>query len=761
MVEVGPGQTLMSLVRQNQERPAGNRLIGTMRHPREEADDREYLAGAIGKVWMAGVEVDWSRYHEGERRRRVGLPTYPFERQRYWIEAGGGTKETGRRETGGKKADVSEWFYAPGWQTKGLRRSGTADGAEGEKKKKYIVMEGRNSLSRKLVERLRTENAEVIRVRAGGNYQRVGEREYEVRAGERQDYEELLKEVMRSGDEMIEVLHLWSLGGEWGQVDETRPEERFRCEQQRGFYSLLSLAQAFATLSVSAPIKIDVICDNLYQVGGAEGLSPEKTTLLAFCKVIPQEAPHVSCHSIDIVLPRPESKEEAGLIDRLIAEIETDSPDVVIAYRSNRRWVQSFEPLRLERCAQSIRPLRANGVYLITGGLGGVGLLLADHLAQTQQAKLVLTGRSMFPERSAWAPWLASHGEGDEISLKIRRLQAMEAAGAEIMVASVDLVDENRMNALVASTLQRFGALHGVLHAAGITSGPSVFKPFTEIGTAETESQFQPKGYGLYVLERVLQNIEIDFCLLFSSNASVLGGLGLVAYAAANTFMDAFAWSRHATRYAPWISATWDAWPEETKRYTGYQTSVDQYTMTAEESVDAFERLITSALDGQVVVSTGDLPGRLDLWIHRRGLRGEPQSIDPSSLHPRPDIASLYVAPRTEVEQTIAGIWRQILGLELVGIYDDFFSLGGHSILATKLVGRLGDAFQVELTIGKFFQSPTVAGLAQTVSDLQAEQQEREQNELLDILSQLSDTEVESEIRRLRDFETGLRRPAP
>jgi acyl carrier protein len=328
----------------------------------------------------------------------------------------------------------------------------------------------------------------------------------------------------------------------------------------------------------------------------------------------------------------------------------------------------------------------------------------------------------------------------------------MEAAGAEIMVASIDVTDEDRMQAVVANALQQYGALHGVMHAAGVTSGPSLYKPFTEMSIADTESQFQPKAYGVYVLERVLRNIDIDFCLLFSSNASVLGGLGLMAYSAANMFMDAFASSRsnadRASHSAPWISATWDPWPEETKKYTNYQTSLDQYTMTAEESLEAFNRLVTSAPEGQVVVSTGDLRERLDMWVNRTASNGKAQPMSKSRPHPRPKLESLYIAPRDSAEQTIAGIWQETLGLDQVGVEDDFFNLGGHSLLAIELMGRLRDVFQIDLPVGKFFETPTVAGLAQAISEFQREQQDPEGKELLKMLSQLSDNEVESEIER-------------
>ena len=158
----------------------------------------------------------------------------------------------------------------------------------------------------------------------------------------------------------------------------------------------------------------------------------------------------------------------------------------------------------------------------------------------------------------------------------------MSDAGAEVDIASIDAGDEAQMRALVASIIERYGALNGVLHAAGVTSGPSVFMPFTEINKDEAESQFQAKAYGLYVLENALEGIDVDFCLLFSSNASVLGGLGLVAYSAANSFMDAFAVSRSLANRSAWISAAWDPWPA-----AAYRTRRARCRRPADRSVRA------------------------------------------------------------------------------------------------------------------------------------------------------------------------------
>jgi alpha-ketoglutarate-dependent taurine dioxygenase/acyl carrier protein len=216
-------------------------------------------------------------------------------------------------------------------------------------------------------------------------------------------------------------------------------------------------------------------------------------------------------------------------------------------------------------------------------------------------------------------------------------------------------------------------------------------------------------------LEKVLHDQKLDFCVLFSSNASILGGLGSIAYSAANIFMDSFAQSRNRISDTPWISINWDGWllAEEGSVFSSIQTGMDQYGMTPEQSVEAFRRAVTAATVAQIVVSTGDLPTRLDTWIRRRILTGKAkEQARAPALYPRPVLGSSYVAPRNEPERKIVDIYQRLLGIEQVGITDNFFELGGHSLLATKLVSQLRELFLVELPLRAVFEAPTVAELA-------------------------------------------------
>src|SRR6185312_1008229 len=167
----------------------------------------------------------------------------------------------------------------------------------------------------------------------------------------------------------------------------------------------------------------------------------------------------------------------------------------------------------------------------------------------------------------------------------------------------------------------------------------------------------------------------IDFCLLFSSNAAILGGLGFVAYAAANLFMDAFSNRQNAMQDVPWISANWDGWPgeEEEEQERVFRTSMDRYIMSSQEAVEAFERLVTRSTVGQVVVSTGDLQPRMSIWLARGASRATASSEKvgtPVPQHQRPELRSTYAAPSNEFERRIAEIWQNLLGVEQVGIFD-------------------------------------------------------------------------------------------
>ena len=212
------------------------------------------------------------------------------------------------------------------------------------------------------------------------------------------------------------------------------------------------------------------------------------------------------------------------------------------------------------------------------------------------------------------------------------------------------------------------------------------------------------------MLEKVLPAQGLDFCLLMSSLSSILGGAGLVASAAASQFMDTFAERRSEAGPVPWVSVNWDAWRlEESSTMEGLSPGLAQLALQPEEGREAARRILTQFSGGQVVVSTSDLKAR-----GRQTQRAVPSpgAARKQTVHPRPALATPYVAPRNDVERALTDIWRTLLGFNEVGVNDSFFELGGHSLLATQLRNHISSTFKVDPPLRSLFEKPTVAGIA-------------------------------------------------
>lgn len=686
LVEVGPGQTLSALVRQHSAQKLSPLVVSSLPRPRDGVADSEFLLTNAGKFWLAGGRIDWAGFHAGEQRRRVPLPSYPFERQRYYLEPiTGHTADRRKRTSSAKRADVADWFYLPSWKQFDLPRLTTQQ--QPPEHRSSLIFCDESGAGETLAQRLRQSGEDVVVVHAGDQLERTSDRAYTLNPASKKDYDALVNELVTRGLTFTRVIHLWSLDD----------AESFERAQQTGLYSLLFLTQALADRSLTNSLQFVVVTNGVQEVNGDEALRPDRATVLGACKVIPQEYPEIICRSIDVTRGAPQ------LVDQLANELTNKGVERVVAYRGRHRWVQSFEPLRLEQGITAQSLLEEGGVYLITGGLGEVGFALAQHLARNHKAKLALLGRSRMPQRAEWDQWLHEHEPGDPVSNRIRKVRDLEAAGAEVLLLNADAANEEQMLAALNQTAECFGRIDGVIYGAAAAAGTE--REIRETAPADCMVQFQAKVHGLPVLEKVLQGRDYKFCLMLSSLSSVLGGMGFAAYAGANIYMDTFVRQHNQRGGKTWLSVNWDAWND---------AAVDP-----QRGGEALERVLSLGPVPQIVVSVSDLDARLDRWVSFEDSRAAVtvEKTETSVLHPRPSLPTAYVAPSNELEQDLADTWRELLGIEQVGVKDNFFELGGHSLLATMLMSRLRKEFGVELSLRSFFESPTVSGLALIIAE--------------------------------------------
>jgi phthiocerol/phenolphthiocerol synthesis type-I polyketide synthase E len=730
LLEVGPGRTLSSLARRQLPADSDAITLTSMRSPLEERPDTEVLMTTLGRLWAVGAPVDFERVSAGERRQRVVLPTYPWERRRFWIDPHGAGQAAAAAEparpASGRDAtsagpdraaarrELAGWFYLPSWRHALPPASATAGAPTS-----WLLFVEPDGVGPRLAAHLLANGHEVTMVAPGAALRQVGVGAYELDVERADACAALFAELGRARRRPTRIVHCWSLLEAPPGADPVEHARRF------GLDFLISLGQVLGAASDGHATHLTVVTSGVELVSGREVIRPERALVLGPCRVLPLEQPNVTCALVDLE-DGPLAEADFG---RLAAEIEGPAASAVVALRGPRRWVQAFDPARIEPPADraplapaaAAEPrLRAGGVYLITGGFGGIGLVLAEHLARHAQARIALLGRSDVPERAAWPAWLATHPDDDATSARIRRIEALEALGAEVLVLRADIADPAQVARALQAIRDRFGALHGVIHAAGVPAGGLIQ---VKERAAVTEV-LRPKVAGTLVLDRLLADEPLDFFVLCSSRTATTGDLGQVDHAAANAFLEAFAERRTQEGRAGMVALAWDTWAEVGQAVTtaipGRSSDMEalreellRHAIRPAEGPDVLERVLACRAS-RIVVSTRSLEVAA---AESRRLAGEllaMAGLGGAGAGAGTSLAAGTTGP--ELERAMARIWGRVLRVDSVGLDDSFFDLGGNSVIGLRLLAEIKRELGLELPAAMLFESPTVASLARRLA---------------------------------------------
>ncbi len=739
-LEVGPGQTLSTFVRRHPDRPTGQPVFSSFGRTRTKGADHAHLITTLGRFWLAGLEVDWAGFYRHERRRRLSLPTYPFESARYWLEPQGAAVVAGGARPERGKLDLDHWMYVPVWRQSAAPAVAPppAREANGEPRR-WLLFEDACGVAAGLAGRLADRGAEVTRVAAG----------------EAVDVAALIRQLAGSGRLPHRVVHARSVTRD-GDGEGEASAERFEAAQRDGFYSLVRLAQALAAENVTHPVRVDVWTSNAEPVLGDEPLAAEKSTAQVAAWVISQELSHVRCHNVD--LPSPPA---AGpRLDRLLDQLERELGDEVereigVAFRGPYRWVKGYE--RLEGTAErpGAQRLRRGGVYLITGGLGEIGSTFAAMLHQHYEARLALLTRDPVPPREEWERRVEADPEGEEAP-RLRRALRLESLGVKFVLVHADVADPGQLAAALERAEAELGEISGVIHAAGLP-GEKWDRTLRDTTPEICGWHFRAKAHGQIALERALAGRRLDFCLLISSLAGVLGGLRLAPYGAANRFLDAAAWRANAAASAAgggtrWISVDWDVWQhhqEEKRALSGIGKGMDDKAIQPAEGIEILRRVLALGEVSQVAVSTWSLDLRLDQWLLQRRPKPEKRADGAApAAAPSRGPGRNAGAPRTRVEREIVALLAGALGAETLGLGDDLFELGGDSLMLVRVLSEIRDQYDLVIPLADVLNEPTAAALAALV------ERPRGRRDAADLLRELASLPAEDMLAVLTEVES-------
>ena len=545
-IEVGPGRTMSSLVKAQGSINA-NQVINTLPHADEAADDHVHFLGAVGRAWATGLAVPLERLWAGVETRRVALPTYPFQHEPYWIAP----NEAPRSASGGsfKHQTADDWFAAPTWARSPLlsRPDPSAEGSEVAERRWLIFSDG-SSLAARLAKRL---EGRVVIVTNGAEFKKVDENHWNIDVRWSSHYQELVEALRGDGFLPTDVVYCCDLNGKPATlVSRARPDE-LQEKLRATFFIPTWIIRTLGRLG--DPINFSVVTRDLAQVND-ERIDPVRSTLIGPVLVAPREIPQVKTRCIDVQqrwIGGTTPQTEQAVVDELTAP----PAERLVALRGATRWIQSLHKLSLPAASQEAPWLRDGGVYVITGGLGGIALEIAEHFARLKKVKLALLARSELPPIEEWDDVLRVLPEESAGAQRMRRIRAIRELGSEVEVVTCDISNRGRVDRALQQVRAKLGPVTGVIHAAGVMDD----EPIESKSLTSMERVLLPKVAGAIYLDKLIAE-PLDFFIVFSSVASTLGLPGQVDYTAANAFLDAFAVDRSSRAPGRTLVINWNAW---------------------------------------------------------------------------------------------------------------------------------------------------------------------------------------------------------
>ncbi|MEK3795326.1 beta-ketoacyl synthase N-terminal-like domain-containing protein [Paenibacillus sp. FSL R7-0204] len=575
----------------------------------------------------------------------------------------------------------------------------------------FLVFKDRSGWADHLVMGLRKSGIDVIEVESGEGYQQLNHRKYTI--CEDNDYSELFHELKQY--KIQKIIHAMSISK---QPDITALDE-LKYSQRMGVYSVFNIARSLSVQGYNYKTDLITISDYVNLVDGKEeAIKPHNAPLFGLTKVVGQENENITCRNIDI--------DWQSSIDLIIAEIMRGTA-ACTAYRQNQRYLQEMRRVSLNPIGREVQ-YHTEGVYVITGGAGGIGFEIGKHLTAQHQVEIALIGRTVLPERNLWKEIL--HKKEDmHCCAIIKRLTQLEQAGAKYIYYKADISNGPELEEVLNKIRSNQGAIKGIIHTAGVAGKGLIYAKDTAI----FDEVISPKVYGTWLLGHLTRNDALDFFTLFSSVSSLLGGVGQSDYTAANSYLDSYAMYRNHTGL-PGTSISWPLWKGVGMAAEHSVSDENQIflAMSAEEAITVFEDVqtadVTNILPGCINFEyMSSLPEEsLSSFSLSEDLRREAEqriTKDRNNIAASKEglldvnVIGLENPEKQMIESRLAIIWGNVLGLEEIQVYQTFYNMGGDSILAMQLLREIDKVYPQILSISDIFTYSTIVEMSDYIRE--------------------------------------------
>ncbi len=646
----------------------------------------------ICKHYVEGASIDWDELYKDMDIQKTRVPKYPFECNKLWIDI---------PENKITNKDEKQFYYGIDWIEQ--KNDKVQESLEDDV---IVVFKGNNSRTEKILTAIKKESKHIIEVSLEEDFVKENDDKYSI--GDNQlDYHRLIKEIQHRG--VKKIIHTLSMTNSRN----IRNINDFNKIQKSGVYSLFYLVKALSNNCNFEDIDLIVLSEQTIMITGNEDeLNPENASLYGFSKAINREQTNIKCRAIDI--------DYITETEIILEEIKKSTSKNIVAYRKDKRYVEMLNSIDMTLEHKEDIQIKEQGIYVITGGTGGIGTEVAKYLALNNNVKLALIGRTKIPERDKWDEILKEQSN-KVLCKKIENIKQIESLGAEVKYFNIDISNEEEICSTLEGLRREYGRINGIIHGAGLGG----YKTLDEMDEKDITNTLLPKVQGTWILSKLTEKDSLDFFIMFSSVATILYSVGQADYVAANAYLDACAdYAKKTSRRV--ITINWSTWKETGMAFErNFNFDTIFKAIGINDAIEGLDTVLKTRVSRVLIGEINDDSSMIKiLHSYPYELSGFLKEKTNKIVNEHKSEANEYVKLEgktsqgyTALEKEIAQICRIVMGFEEINIYDSFFEMGADSILIKQIHKKLQEYLNKEIAVTDIFQYPTISKLSSFISN--------------------------------------------
>lgn len=587
LIEVGPGKTLGQLARLNQAQDDNvTSVVYSLPTVHEKTSSTDFMLSNLAKAWVKYQPIDWDAFYQEENRFKVSLPTYPFERTRYWIEAGKTKKDTQSADIAlaTRQVDPKKWFYTDSWKSLPLLNPTTGKAAT------FIIFCSASTAATALQNKLQTHGHQVILVHAQPKFAQISATQFALDFKEHAQLDTLFATLKQTAQRFDNIVYL---------------DESVRSNLDSSL-NFLAIAKALGSLQEIENRALRFVGQGVTGPFTSVKLHPIKASILGLIASLEYEQPATRCSLLDV-----EALDRASL-QQIYQWLMHDSTQQIAALRGNQYWELSLQALPLDQTSLQ-QQIEDKKTYLVLGGLDSVGQAFTQVLAEAVRGKLILSSRDTDFKNNA------------DVTAFIKRL---ETTGSQIFSIYLDPEHTDTL----AQSLDAHGHIPTTVDGLICCYDMLDSKPtglINDLSVTECQAYLETQERFLEQLSQYADAKQLDFCIVMSSLSAKIGGIGQTAHAMAGSYANAFIIANRQQSANPWIVMNWDRWTDRV------DTDPTSYDFSAKEGMIAFRQALDLLPLPSITIATSHPERRKEQAIHSSVHAGAKQATH--ELYERPN----------------------------------------------------------------------------------------------------------------------------